>query len=232
LHSLVTKASAASVVAYQAFQAFEDDEDWILPSVPGVLLGDAAHPAIPASIQACPAALEDAAVFAKLFSHLRRREQIPSFLSAFTSLRAERVRRMQEADAQLFQYSLMPYDDSGLAQIRDDSFRALTKAGRMVLGQADGDAASNAQWYGTLMTWVYGQFHVSGVRVSARIWRNTVVDAEDDADDWWMKWGVIEERGRENPQALDFDLAASITDVSASTKITTKNSSTGSSKAS
>jgi hypothetical protein len=47
-----------------------------------------------------------------------------------------------------------------------------------------------------------------------------------------MKWGVIEERGRENPQALDFDLAASITDVSASTKITTKNSSTGSSKSS
>jgi hypothetical protein len=41
-------------------------------------------------------------------------------------------------------------------------------------------------------------------------------DAEDDADDWWMKWGVIAERGQDNPQALGFDFGASITHVSAS----------------
>jgi hypothetical protein len=43
-------------------------------------------------------------------------------------------------------------------------------------------------------------------------------DAEDDADDWWMKWGVIAERGQDNPQALGFDFGASITHVSASEK--------------
>jgi salicylate hydroxylase len=159
LRTLLMMASAASVVAYDAHQALDDEEDWVLPSAPGVLLGDAAHPTPPGSVQASAVALEDAAVFAKLFSHLRRRDQIPSLLSGFAGLRAERARLVLEADAQLIGLFAMPYDATGIAQGRDDAFRALTKAGRKVAGEADGDAASNEQWYQTLMTWAYGLSH-------------------------------------------------------------------------
>jgi hypothetical protein len=46
----------------------------------------------------------------------------------------------------------------------------------------------------------------------------TPTDAEDDADNWWVEWGALDERAQEAPRALafDFDAAIATVDVRAS----------------
>jgi salicylate hydroxylase len=153
LRKLVTLASPASAIRYQHHQEVEDEDDWILPSSLGSVLGDAAHPAPPACIQASAMAFEDAAVFAKLFSHMRRPDQAASLLNAFATLRADRVRKTLEADVGNIMYMMIPYGKDGAAEARDEGFRAATKAGKSILG----DASAQEQWDTTLATWIYGQ---------------------------------------------------------------------------
>jgi hypothetical protein len=40
-----------------------------------------------------------------------------------------------------------------------------------------------------------------------------LADAEDDADNWWVEWGALEERAQETPRALAFDFSAVIATV-------------------
>jgi salicylate hydroxylase len=216
LHTLASLATPSSISAVRfpslMLAAGDDDDEWMLPCAPGVVLGDAAHPPVPASVQAPAMALEDAAVLAKLFSHLRRRDQIPSLLGALATLRAERTRQVLSGDAATIMFSSLPYGADGVAEARDASMRAMTKAGRQAVGDDDANPDSNEQWAHIITTWAYG---VSAT--CARTWTsdadNVGADAEDDADDWWASWGVIGERAQDTPKALAFDFGAGIVGV-------------------
>jgi salicylate hydroxylase len=114
--------------------------------------------------------LEDASVLAKLFSHLRDEEQIPPFLYAFQNLREERCQKNLALDIGNTWFMMEP-EGEGSAQ-RDSMMRAKHDQGRDVLS---GDGDSNvAQWDHNRELFGY--------------------DAEDEADNWWVQWGLLQER--------------------------------------
>ncbi|KAJ7595100.1 hypothetical protein C8J56DRAFT_1161571 [Mycena floridula] len=146
-------------------------EDWFTGRL--VLVGAAAHQLPPGSIQDCAMAVEDAAVFGKLFSHLSSEEQIDSFLEAFQEIRAPRLRYVHETEIALLQYMMLP---PGPAQIqRDTTMRIKRDAGMNVL---DGsiDIEESPEWVKIKVDFGY--------------------DAEDVADAWWQEWGLLRERSR------------------------------------
>ncbi|TFY51204.1 hypothetical protein EVG20_g11113, partial [Dentipellis fragilis] len=75
-----------------------DLDDWVHESGRLVVVGEAAHPFPPGSIQGASMSLEDASVLGKLFSHLISHDQIESFLVAFQELRQERAKKNRIMD--------------------------------------------------------------------------------------------------------------------------------------
>ena len=117
-------------------------------------------------------AIEDGAVLAKLFSHLLTEDQIPSFLNAFQDLRSPRVSRMFTTELRNIATMCLP--PSPTQHLRDQSMRDKYKEGRNVLEGEGGDIAE--QWEEIKSVFGY--------------------DAQDVADDWWVKWGMLRERAR------------------------------------
>ena len=168
-------------------------EDWVHDSGRLIVLGDAAHPmtvrdhlsrqrlrlisqrnAQPGGIQAAAMALEDGAVLAKLFSHIRTSDQIPTLLYAYQDLRQPHVRRVQQKDLSDLHFQCMAPGE--VQQGRDDFMRAQRDAGRSPLAPAGADEEELPEW--TEIKDVFGY------------------DAEDDADNWWVEWGLLRERAR------------------------------------
>jgi salicylate hydroxylase len=120
-------------------------------------------------------AIEDGAVLAKLFSHLRTEDQIPSLLSAFQDLRTPRcdfVRKKENGDI-----SFMNLPPCEFQEGRDQTFRTKRDAGVGVLDSLEGsDEEELPQWVEIKELFGY--------------------DAEDDADNWWMEWGLLRERAK------------------------------------
>lgn len=115
-------------------------------------------------------AVEDGAVLAKLFSHLSEERQIESFLYAFQELRQPRTRSVRAGEfGNVFVITL---ENGPESQIRDDAMRAKAAKGMNVLDGDDGDI--NRQWEEVVTIFGY--------------------DCEDEADDWWMQWGILRER--------------------------------------
>ena len=121
-------------------------------------------------------AIEDGAVLAKLFSHLRNEDQIGSFLYAFQDLRQERCERANAEQTEEMNYMSLPPGE--FQQHRDQTMRAKRDAGGSVLDAA-GDLELNPLWEQIKKVFGY--------------------DAEDEADNWWNDWGLLRERsiGRE-----------------------------------
>src|SRR5487761_1708857 len=128
--------------------------------------------------------LEDASVLAKLFSHLRDEDQIPSFLYAFQNLREERCQKNRTIDIGNILFMMEP-EGEGTAQ-RDAMMRSKHDEGRNVLSGDDEDS-NVAQWDYNRELFGY--------------------DAEDEADNWWVQWGLLQERAkasqREDESQLD-----------------------------
>ncbi|KAF5379737.1 hypothetical protein D9615_005787 [Tricholomella constricta] len=153
-------------------------EDWVHDSGRMVVIGEAAHPHPPGAIQTCAMAVEDGAVLAKLFSHLRAEDQIPNFLYAFENLRQPRCAAVTKKEfGDIFFMSLPPGE---MQEMRDTMMRQKRDAGRSAL-ESSGDAEETQEW--TEIKVMFGY------------------DAEDEADNWWQEWGVLRERarGREVP---------------------------------
>ena len=126
----------------------------------------------------------DAAVLGRLFPHLHRHEQIDSFLSAVQEIRQSRVENVMKASAgNIFAVSLPP----GMAEARDRRLRERAEKG--IRGLASGQ--SSEQMMETIES-VFGY------------------DPEDEADDWWVQWGLLRERalGRQASGEDDEDEAA------------------------
>ncbi|KAJ8468341.1 hypothetical protein ONZ51_g9714 [Trametes cubensis] len=162
----------------------EDLEDWVADDSRLVLIGEAAHPFPPGTIQASAMAIEDGAVLAKLFSHLSEERQIESFLYAFQELRQSRVRQVREQEFGGVFYMTLP--DADAAAQRDNGLREKAAAG---LNALDGSEEASKAW--EEMEVIFGY------------------DCEDQADDWWLKWGMLRERALSvdqgaAPSLLDF----------------------------
>ncbi|KAI0360984.1 FAD/NAD-P-binding domain-containing protein [Trametes cingulata] len=163
--SMVRKAVRISI------RDHDDLEEWISEEPRLVLIGEAAHPFPPGTIQATAMAIEDGAVLAKLFSHLLEERQIESFLYAFQELRQSRVRQVRKREFDNLLYMTLPEGEA--AEERDRSMRAKAAAGINVL---EGGSGGEATKHWDEMETIFGY------------------DCEDQADDWWVKWGVLRER--------------------------------------
>ncbi|KAI0833807.1 FAD/NAD-P-binding domain-containing protein [Trametes gibbosa] len=158
-------------------RSHEDLEDWVHNDGRLVLIGEAAHPFPPGTIQATAMAVEDGAVLAKLFSHLSEERQIENFLFAFQELRQSRATgvRANEFNAAFFM-SLT----GEIAVQRDAAMRARLATGGNALDGLGGE--TSAMWEEIRTIFGY--------------------DCEDEADDWWVQWGLLREHAL-NRQADD-----------------------------
>ena len=120
-------------------------------------------------------AIEDGAVLGKLFSHLSSDRQISSFLYAFQEIRQPRTRAVRSRDTHDLQYMLLP--DGPEQAARDARMQALTRAGKNVLENLDGEEKAGQLW--ETLCRIFGY------------------DCEDEADDWWVQWGMLRERAFE-----------------------------------
>ncbi|KAI0693444.1 FAD/NAD-P-binding domain-containing protein [Cerioporus squamosus] len=167
-----------------------DLEDWVSDDGRLVLIGEAAHPFPPGTIQGTAMAVEDGAVLAKLFSHLSSERQIESFLYAFQELRQSRVRNVRAGE---FASVFFMTADGPEAAARDEAMRGKAAKGKNVL---EGEGSAEGVWDEYRVVFGY--------------------DCEDEADDWWVQWGMLRERangasemGASTPSLLDFSAAMS-----------------------
>ncbi|KAI9001468.1 FAD/NAD-P-binding domain-containing protein [Trametes punicea] len=144
----------------------DDMPDWVKGGCRLVLIGEAAHPYPPGTVQATAMGVEDGAVLAKLFSHLSEERQILSFLYAYEELRQSRVRHVRAGEWVNSSFIILTGES---AAQRDASLRAKAAASANLL---EGDEM-NALKEEILTVFGY--------------------DCEDVADDWWVKWGRLQE---------------------------------------
>lgn len=156
-------------------------EDWVHNDGRLLLIGEAAHTLPPGSIQGSAMGLEDAAVLAKLFSHLKSEDQIPNFLYAFQDLRQNRCSGVLKQEMGNLMFMAMP--PCPMQEARDRSMREKHEAGLNVLGNSSGGDSNSEQWEEIKELWGY--------------------NAEDEADNWWVEWGVLRERAKERARELN-----------------------------
>ncbi|KAG6861628.1 hypothetical protein C0995_014067 [Termitomyces sp. Mi166 len=184
LQKLGELATHAICVPVQEFKALEEEE-WIHESGRMLLIGEAAHPYPPGAIQTCAMAIEDGAVLAKLFSHLRSPDQITTFLYAFESLRLNRCTNVCTKEFGDIYFMTMPPGPQ--QEGRDNHFRGRKDKGLNVL-DAESVEEETPQW--TEIKEVFGY------------------DAEDEADNWWQEWGLLRERAVGRVDMIEGGLAS------------------------
>ncbi|KAI0323877.1 FAD/NAD(P)-binding domain-containing protein [Cubamyces sp. BRFM 1775] len=161
-------------------------EDWVHLRGRLIAIGEAAHP-IPVSFHANHLSLVgrvvigmaagDAAVLGRLISHLRRKYQIGSFLNAIPEIRAGRVERVLHAAAgNIFAVSLPP----GVAEARDRALRERAERGIQELVARKGSLG--------------GLWAERSAEMRQAIEKTFAYDPEDEADNWWVQWGLMQER--------------------------------------
>ncbi|KAJ6543615.1 hypothetical protein DFH09DRAFT_1282435 [Mycena vulgaris] len=146
-------------------------EDWVDGSGRVVVVGGAAHPTPAGSNQYFAMDVEDGAVLAKLFSHLRTRDQISEFLYAFQDLRQPRCETVLASETGIIKYMTMP--NCSAQEMRDQAMMAKTAKGANLFDVSDGQEES-PEW--AEIKDVFGY------------------DAEDEADNWWVSWGLLKQR--------------------------------------
>ncbi|THH13127.1 hypothetical protein EW146_g7059 [Bondarzewia mesenterica] len=173
----------ASLASSSRMQVTErtDLDDWVHDDGPLLLVGEAAHPFPPGAIQAGGMSVEDASVLAKLFSHLRSHDQIESFLYAFQDLRQARCSKNRVQDMANIYFMTLPEGEQ--TELRDATMREKHDRGLNVL-DTDEDDGNSAQW--DEIREIFGY------------------DAEDEADNWWVQWGLLRERAKAANSGVEF----------------------------
>ncbi|KAH0833402.1 hypothetical protein J3R83DRAFT_12508 [Lanmaoa asiatica] len=152
-------------------------ENWVHRGGRVLVIGDAAHPLPAGSIQGGGLAVEDSAVLAKLFSHLTTEDQIPTFLNAFQELREGRCASVVRCEQGNLFFQMMPHGPQ--QEQRDKMLRRQVVDGRVVFSSSK----PLDQWEQVKELFGY--------------------DAEDEADDWWVKWGILRERAKDRTRDLE-----------------------------
>ncbi|KAJ7034044.1 hypothetical protein C8F04DRAFT_1102899 [Mycena alexandri] len=171
LGSMISSSRRVSVFEHPSL------EDWVDESGRMIVVGSAAHPILAGANQYHAMGVEDGAVLAKLFSHLSTESQISDFLYAFQDLRQPRCEKVLASETGNIQYMSMP--DCPDQEMRDQGMMALAAAGTGLFDVAEGGEES-PQW--------------------AEIKDIFGYDAEDEADNWWVSWGLLKQRALESTQ--------------------------------
>jgi len=143
-------------------------DDWVHTGGKAAVVGEAAHPFIIASTQSSAMCIEDAAVLGCIFSHLRARSQIASFLYAFQKLRLDRCNDVLRNETRNLALLSMPPGPE--RQARNE-------------GLAPTLAVDNTDWDDEKLREQWEE--ISGL---------FAYDAYEAAEDWWLKWGRLRER--------------------------------------
>jgi salicylate hydroxylase len=130
-------------------------------------------------------AIEDSAVLAKLFGHFISADQVSSFLYAFPDLRQGRTKSIRLNEVGNIYFMAMP-DDAGATQ-RDAHFKSRRDRNLSPLDDESDDASG--LWESIKETWCY--------------------DAEDEADDWWVGWGMLRLRSMRGELKFGMELQVS-----------------------
>jgi salicylate hydroxylase len=129
--------------------------------------------------------IEDAAVLAKLFSHLTSLDQIQHFLYAFQELRQSRCRNTIVSEMGNLYFMALP--DGEQQEQRNAAFREKYVRGLSPLGN---DSSASEEW--EMIKELFGY------------------DAEDEADNWWTQWGLLRERAQRDRVDLGLQVELNI----------------------
>ncbi|OAX34598.1 FAD/NAD(P)-binding domain-containing protein [Rhizopogon vinicolor AM-OR11-026] len=184
---LLKMAKLAATPARVRVKMVSPMEDWVDKHGRLVIIGEAAHPLPAGSLQGGAMAVEDAAVLAKLFSHLRTEDQISTFLHAFQDLREDRCASVVQTEQGNLCFQMLPTGPH--QEERDNEMRTKTAQGESVFG--GGEAAE--QWEHLKELFGY--------------------DAEDEADDWWVKWGLLRERAKQRSLDMEAEMKTHLSNI-------------------
>jgi len=143
-----------------------------------ILVGSAANLIPPCQTQDAATGIEDAATLGNLFSRLRLSEQIPSLVSAYEEIRQPRLAEVLPSELRKQQQVTLPAN-SALRVIRDSGLRAAMAQAVLDWEQAD-EELLREQWDEYIRMFDY--------------------DADEVADDWWIKWGKLMDVEQQNRQ--------------------------------
>ncbi|THH33404.1 hypothetical protein EUX98_g713 [Antrodiella citrinella] len=158
-------------------------EHWVHDSQQFIVVGEAAHPFPPASQQGIAMAFEDAAVLGKLFGHLSSKDQIGNFLYAFEDIRQTRCYSSFQDDVALYRFLAMPPGPN--QRERDARLKESTReeGKEEGLDAVEDTSMARKQWEEVKKVYAY--------------------DCEDEADEWWIQWGVLRQRAAERNEFYD-----------------------------
>ena len=122
-------------------------------------------------------AVEDAAVLGKLFSHLSTESQISDFLWAFQDLRQSRAYNCLESEIATIHMQMLENGEEQRA--RDAMMLARYEAGKHVFEAEEGEE-NHPVWEEIRKMFAY--------------------DCEDEADNWWIEWGVLRQRAQQRAE--------------------------------
>ncbi|KAJ3564100.1 hypothetical protein NP233_g8513 [Leucocoprinus birnbaumii] len=160
-------------------------EDWLDDSGTVLLIGEAAHPLMPCTMQNSSLATEDAAVLGSLMSHLSSRDQIPQLLEAFQEIRQARCLQVQESESRNAMLVTLPPGE-------DREMRDAGMARSLQVDTTWDDSMLREQW--EEIGEVFGY------------------NATEAAEDWWIKWGVLG-NAVEQPIRPPLELVFQVTEV-------------------
>ncbi|KDQ59142.1 hypothetical protein JAAARDRAFT_192684 [Jaapia argillacea MUCL 33604] len=162
-----------------------DLEDWVHDEAPLLLVGEAAHSIPAGSTSATSTALEDAVCLAELFCHLHHKDQTTMLLDAFQEIRQPRCKSVHAFESYNLRYMSMPAGPE--QEARDAAMKLAYDQGK---GALDGDEA-------------YGE-----------VLQMFAYDPEDAASDWWVQWGLLNERSKGRDVGYDIDVIIAEAEVS------------------
>ncbi|KAI0958323.1 hypothetical protein AcV7_004175 [Taiwanofungus camphoratus] len=144
-------------------------EDWVHPDGQLIVMGEAAHPLTPGSLYALSTAAGDGMTLGRLFYHIHRKDQINSFLSALQEISQKRVAEVQRATrTNPFAMALPP----GIDRVRASDLPKKFEQEAQAMGAED----------------------IAIAKTQDAIRQVFAYDPEDEADAWWVQWGILQER--------------------------------------
>ncbi|KAH9975995.1 hypothetical protein BGW80DRAFT_1295721 [Lactifluus volemus] len=154
--------------SWQQYLDWPEIENWSDGSSRIVLLGEAARPVIPISTQSCSVCVESATVLSTLLSYVCGIDHIPVLVQAYETVSRERTEFLHRLE--LAHVARMMYPPGPERTARNQDFKALLNMGQL-------------KWSDDAYLGLWGQM--------CKIW---AYNAFDEADDWWVQWGMLRER--------------------------------------
>ncbi|OCB88634.1 FAD/NAD-binding domain-containing protein [Sanghuangporus baumii] len=158
-------------------------EYWYDSSGHVIVVGEAAHASLVGTVHSAALGIEDAAVLGRLLSKLKSKHEIKRFLSAFHEIRHPRSERLSASEQQKVDFITLPA--GALSEARDESMRL-----QMNEGQGDWSASEDS-----FLTRSWEEFRDA-----------FGYDAFDEADTWWVEWGVLFDRINGSDNSVEDDI--------------------------